>query len=48
MGMSVEDGAKDATHPVIAAYERDGDGKVKMFSYPKQMLVDFVCRLSVA
>jgi hypothetical protein len=33
MGMSAEDVAKEAIHPVVAAYDRDGDGKVDMIAY---------------
>src|SRR6185437_15629308 len=33
MGMNVEDAAKDGIHSVVAAYDRDGDGKVDMIEY---------------
>ena len=33
MGMNFEDVDKGAMHPVVAAYDRDGDGKVDMIAY---------------
>jgi hypothetical protein len=35
MGMKVGDAEKDAIHPVVAAYDRDGDGKVDMIAYDR-------------